>query len=116
RANLLRHVSENTKNVSKTCRHFGISRKTFYKWIKRYELHGDAGLCNQSRKPHLSPRATPKDVVSKILYLRQNYHFGPSKVSDYLQRYHKIKIAQSTVHRILRQHNLNRLPANNKEV
>src|SRR5947209_2427682 len=28
---------ERTKNASATCRHFGISRKTFYVWRKRYD-------------------------------------------------------------------------------
>ncbi len=25
------------KNISKTCRHFGISRKTFHLWKRRYD-------------------------------------------------------------------------------
>ena len=33
-------------------------------------------LADRARAPHRSPRATPAEVVSKILYLRQHYHFG----------------------------------------
>lgn len=110
RSEIIKHASEVTGNVAKTCRHYGISRRTFYKWIKRYETHGSAGLCNQSRKPHNSPRQTAPEIVSKILYLRQNYHFGPSRISDYLKRYHNVQIAQSSVHRILQRHDLSRLP------
>ena len=112
RIGVIRHASEVTGNVSRSCRYFGVSRKTFYKWIKRYQVHGEAGLCDQPKRPHRSPKATPPEIVSKVLYLRQNYHFGPGKISDYLKRYHKIKIGHSTVHRILQQHNLNRLPNN----
>ena len=54
------------------------------------------------------------DVVSKILYLRQHYHFGPGKIADYLKRFHQTPIARSTVHRILVTHGMNRLPANQK--
>jgi transposase len=79
--------------VTRACRHFGISRKTFYKWKKRSDEHGDAGLCDQPRTPRRSPKATPPEVVSKILYLRQNYHFGPHKIADYLQRFHRVSIA-----------------------
>jgi Helix-turn-helix domain len=68
-----------TGNVARTCRHFGLSRKTFYKWKRRFDAHGQAGLGDRSRTPHHSPRSTPPDVVSKILYLRQRYHFGPGK-------------------------------------
>jgi transposase-like protein len=32
RLKVLRHASEVTQNVARTCRHFGISRQTFYKW------------------------------------------------------------------------------------
>ncbi len=42
-------------NVAWTCRHFGISRKTFYKWRQRYHEHGDAGLADRARAPHHSP-------------------------------------------------------------
>ena len=64
--------------------------------------------------PHRSPGATPREVVSKILYLRQTYHFGPGKTADYLKRFHHLSVAVSSVHRILVRHGLNRLPANQK--
>jgi transposase len=115
RIEILKHASEITKNVAKTCRHFGVSRKTFYKWKQRYEISGEAGLCDLSRRPLNSPKETSRDAVSKILYLRQNYHFGPSRISDYLKRYHNIQIAQSTVHRVLQRHELSRLPSNRRK-
>jgi transposase-like protein len=52
--------------------------------------------------------------VSKILYLRQKYHFGPGRIAGYLQRFHQVTIAVSSVHRILGKHGMNRLPANQK--
>jgi hypothetical protein len=33
------------------------------------------------------------DVMRKILYLRQNYHFRPTKISMYLARYHDVCIS-----------------------
>lgn len=101
-------------NVAQVCRRFGISRKSFYKWKRRHAEFGDAGLCDRSRTPLRSPRATAREVVSKILYLRQHYHFGPRRIADYLQRFHAITIARSTVHRILIRNAMNRLPANQK--
>ena len=44
------------------------------------------GLCDRPPAPGHSPRATPADVVRKVLYLRQQYHFGPGKIADYLKR------------------------------
>ncbi len=101
RMKIIRHAAETTQNVSKPCRYFGISRKTFYKWLSRYEAHGETSLCDRPRRPKKCPHETPKETVSKILYLRQNYHFGPARITFYLHRYHQIRIAPSTVHRIL---------------
>ena len=114
RLKVLRRASEYSRNVARTCRHFGLSRQAFYKWKKRYEEFGEAGLCDRPRAPHRSPRATPPEVVSKILYLRQQYHFGAGKISDYLRRFHQLAIATSSVHRILTKHGMHRLPANQK--
>jgi transposase InsO family protein len=114
RVKIIRHASEVTRNVARTCRHFGISRKAFYKWVARYKAHGDAGLCDRSRAPRRCPHAKSKDIVSKVLYLRQNYHFGPARIALYLRRYHSIRVAHSTVHRILQKHGLNKLPSSQR--
>ena len=45
-------------NVARTCRHVRISRKSFYKWKRRLEEHGQAGLGDRADVPHGSPRAT----------------------------------------------------------
>jgi len=102
------------RNIARTCRHFGISRQAFYRWKRRFDAQGEAGLWDRSTRPHRSPTAIPADVVSKILYLRQNYHFGPGRIADYLKRFHQLAVAVSSVHRILLRHDMNRLPANQK--
>jgi Helix-turn-helix domain len=84
---VLRHAQELTGSVSKTCRYYGISRPTFYKWLHRYEEHGEQGLRDGSSRPHHVPHATKAEVVGKIVYLRQSYHFGPDKIAMYLARY-----------------------------
>jgi len=114
RLRVLRSSQEPGNSVARTCRHFGVSRQTFYKWKRRFDEHGEAGLADRPRTPHRSPTATKPEVVRKILYLRQNYHFGPGKIGDYLRRFHAISVSTGTVHRILRKHSMNRLPANQK--
>jgi transposase InsO family protein len=111
---VVQRAGEGARNVARTCRHFGISRQAFYKWKKRYKAHGAAGLCDRPRTPRRSPRATPREVVGKILYLRQTYHFGPGRIADYLKRFHQVSVARSSVHRILGKHGMSRLPANQK--
>jgi transposase InsO family protein len=107
---IIRHAQEVTGNVAKTCRYYGISRNQYYKWFRRYEAEGVDGLRDHSRRPLTSPRATNTEVIGKIIYLRQNYHFGPQKISMYLARYHDIEISNSGVWRILKRVGMNRLP------
>src|SRR5262247_4425874 len=111
---ILRHAEEVTGNVAMTCRYYGISRQCFYIWKRRYDELGPDGLKDRSRRPKTSPKATHVEVVGKILYLRQNYHFGPAKISMYLARYHDVTISNSGVWRILKRLDLNRLPASQR--
>jgi transposase len=91
-----------TGNVAMACRYYGISRQVFYVWYRRYETGGLAGLRDRSKRPAHCPHETPAEVTEKIICLRQNYHFGPAKISMYLKRYHDIQISQSGVWRILK--------------
>ena len=92
---IIRHAREVTGNVAMTCRYYGISRQVFYTWYRRYETEGAAGLRDRSRRPLHCPHETPSEVIEKIIYLRQNYHFGPAKISMYLKRYHDIEVSNS---------------------
>ena len=44
-------VVENTESFTAVCRRFGVSRKTGYKWLARYQAKGAEGLKDQSRAP-----------------------------------------------------------------
>ncbi|MFI9637370.1 helix-turn-helix domain-containing protein [Nocardia sp. NPDC051929] len=111
---VLRHVEEVTGNVAMTCRYFGISRPTYYTWLRRYETEGVDGLRERSRRPRTSPTATRAEVIEKIIHLRQHYHFGPDKIRVYLERYHDIKLSKSGVWRILKRLDMGRLPASQR--
>jgi transposase len=111
---VLRHVEEVSGNVAATCRYYGISRQCYYGWLRRFEADGLDGLKDRSQRPHRSPRATQAEVVEKIIWLRQHYHFGPAKIAMYLARYHDITISVSGMWRILKRLGLNRLPASQR--
>jgi transposase len=91
-----------------------VTRQSFYTWKRRYEELGEEGLKDRSRRPKVSPNATHVDVVGRIVYLRQNYHFGPSKIAVYLRRYHDVSVSHSGVWRILKRLELNRLPVSQR--
>ena len=78
--------------------------------VRRYDAHDLDGLRDRSQRFHIRPNATRTEVVGKIIYLRQRYHFGPAKIAMYLRRYHEVQITNSGVWRILKRLELNRLP------
>jgi transposase-like protein len=73
---VLRHAEEVSGSVAATCRYYGISRPTFYKWRNRFDEDGEQGLRDRSSAPLNSQNLTSTDIVGKIIYLRQSYHFG----------------------------------------
>jgi putative transposase len=74
-------------DMSATCRDFGISRKTGYKWLHRYETSGLDGLTNQSRRPRSSPLQLSGDAVVALVKLHEDYEdWGPKKLRARLIR------------------------------
>ena len=114
RLGVLHHVEEVTHNVAKTCRYYGIGRTAYYEWLNRYQKEGEEGLRDKSRRPHNSPMATPVEIVAKVVYLRQTYHFGPLRIKMYLERYHGIGVNRSSIWKILKRLNMNLLPASQR--
>jgi len=96
--------------VTKACREFNVPRSTFYRWKQKYDKEGRSGLYRKKPIAYSHPRKTSPDVVEKILELRREYQIGALRITYYLDRYHGIKISESTVSRVLRSHGLSRLP------
>ena len=112
RSKVLQYAGDGNRAVAQTCRHFGISRKTYYKWRERFNGPTEMRAVRSPATPHRSPRATPPEVVSKILYLRQHYHFGAGRIADYLRRFHHVAVAFVRAPSL--QHGVGRLPGNQK--
>lgn len=83
------HLREVT-TFSDLCHRYGISRKTGYKWIARYEDLGIEGLHDQSRRPHEHPLRTPYAVRKAIIELRSGRRDppGPKKIRVLLEQKH----------------------------
>lgn len=97
------------EKVTDLCKEFGISRKTAYKFIGRYEKHGPAGLHDVSTRPHRSPQATPEEIRSLIVRTKQDKPtWGAGKVREWLMRKNPdLKIpSRFTVHEILNRYDL----------
>ncbi len=81
----------------------GVSRTTAYRWWRRYQTEGVAGLVDRSSRPGSCPHRTPAHVEARIVELRRSRKLGPARIGLILE------MPASTVHRVLVRHGLNRL-------
>jgi putative transposase len=68
-----RAYASGLSSMTELCEQYGISRKTGYKWVDRYERDGRSGLIDQPRRPHQSPRATDHAVVALLCEARRRH-------------------------------------------
>lgn len=95
--------------MAETCRQFGISRKTGYKWWSRYDGAGPDGLNDLSRAPHQCPHRVDDELVRRILELRRQHPtWGPKKLRKKLETIAPSEAwpSRSTFAAILKRHGL----------
>ncbi|MGH8996660.1 MAG: helix-turn-helix domain-containing protein [Acidimicrobiales bacterium] len=105
RVAVLEHA-QRTKNVSATCRVFGISRTRYYEWKNRADAYGLDALMPKERRAPQMPEATPTHVIEALLTLAVlRPTLGCRRYADLLgdQGY---AIAKSTVQKHLVTHGL----------
>jgi transposase InsO family protein len=74
-------------SLAELCRDYGITRRTGYKWLARYELSGLAALEENSRAAHVHPNETSEEVQEMILELREKHtRWGARKIRAMLER------------------------------
>lgn len=107
RLHVLAHA-EAHGNVSETCRQFGVTRKTFYKWRQLAAAYGPEGLLPRTRRPPQMPNATPTHVIEVLLSWAINEPtLGARGYADRLADA-GFCIAKSTVQTHLNRHGLGR--------
>src|SRR5260370_3352214 len=92
----------NGRNAARTCRHFGISRQTFYRWLRRFDRHDLTTLEGRSHRPRNIRRPTwTTATAERVLALRKQYPcWGKDKLVVLLAR-EKLYVSLSMVGRIL---------------
>jgi transposase-like protein len=82
------HKTKSGGNVSLTCRHFGISRPSFYRWQKHLSRERLAGLENKSHMPHRVRRRTwtPEQIEAVLRVGKQYPAWGKEKIRVILAR------------------------------
>jgi len=86
---------------SRLCEALRISRKTGYKWLRRYRAaHSLTALAEHSRRPHASPRRIAPSLAERILQLRSPDGWGARKIAQLLWE-EGVWVSVATVHRTL---------------
>jgi putative transposase len=91
------------------CRQFGISRKTGYKLLRRYNHSGLEALTDRSRRPYRHANQLPFQIEALIVQLKEEKPaWGAPKIRERLRRlYPDVHCpAISTVHAVLDRHGL----------
>ena len=92
---------------SELCRRYEVSRKTGYKWLKRYQAGGREALEDRSRRPRRSPKQVSTAVAEAVVALRLETAWGGRKLRRRLQDLgHRGVPAASTCTEILRRADL----------
>ena len=88
RVQLIGDYLRGNASITQLSQAYGISRKTVYKWIERYEQAGAAGLEERSRAPYSHPNATAFEIVEELTRARLSHpRWGPKKLVAYLEQH-----------------------------
>ncbi|MEM8905397.1 MAG: IS481 family transposase [Actinomycetota bacterium] len=89
--------------VAAAAESMNMSRQSAHKWWRRWQDEGAAGLRDRSSRPHSCPHQTPARVERRIVALRRSRKLGPARLVGI------VDVPDSTVHRVLVRHGMNRL-------
>lgn len=96
------------KRVNTTAKHFGISRKTLHKWLKRFEERNLLTLEEISRTPqHVRSWTVTEEEERRITILRRAYlKLGKRKLKVLYQDLYGETISTWKIERVIRRHQL----------
>lgn len=101
-------------NMSDLCHRFNITRRTGYKWLRRYQDEGLIGLVDKSRRPEKFPNQTAENIDQYVVGLRENDpEWGAKKLHKLLYNHKELGIykystvpCKNTITKILKRNGL----------
>ncbi|MGH9539862.1 MAG: IS481 family transposase [Terriglobales bacterium] len=96
-------------SMTELCEHYEVTRKTGYKWLRRYQAAGLEGLRDASREPHRHPNQVSGEMEERVLALRERHpRWGAPKIRGRLLLDHRDQTipAASTIGGILKRNGL----------
>ena len=102
RALLVQRIQEQGWSVPEAAEAAGISKRTAYKWLKRYDTEGLSGLADRSSRPLRHPTQTPRKRIRRVVGLRCR-RMTAAEIAC------RLRMPRSTVARILKRTGVGRL-------
>src|SRR3990172_126749 len=95
-------------NIRALCREYGVTPRTGYKWIQRYQQQGERGLYDHSRRPKHSPKKSSSPIEESVLRVRSTHPaWGGRKIRwKLVQEGIQPAPSASTITAILRRHEM----------
>ena len=96
------------KDAALVCRHFGIGRSTFYKWLNCFVESNLRSLETKNRRPKtVRSRQAVACKDSRVIALRKQYpYFGKKKIAVLYRRQYREEITDWYVQRVIEQFRL----------
>jgi putative transposase len=89
RKELVKSHLKGDMTMTELCTEFGVSRKTAYKWCKRYECQGEDGLKDRSKAPHQPNSVYREEIINMAIDLKLKHRtWGPRKILAKLNKNH----------------------------
>ena len=93
----------------RTIAELGLSRSTFYRWQRRYQDQGEAGLADRKPEPGtVWNRLRPQEQTVILETALQWPDLSPREVACQVTDHAGFTVSEATVYRVLQRHGLNR--------
>lgn len=96
------------RKAKRTASYFGISRKTFHKWLRRFDERSLGSLEELSRAPHKTRTwmVTPEEEVRIIKLRKKHLKYGKMKLARRYFKEHGEIISSWKIQRVIERHQL----------
>lgn len=94
------------KDVSLTCALYGVSRTSFYKWLKAYRTAGMAGLEIAPPKAPKMPNKVSKSIEREILFHVAEFPLDGPKRIYYALKSEGLMVGETGIFNVLKRHSL----------
>ena len=99
------------RSQAEVARSYGLSRSWVSRLVKRYAEEGEAAFEPRSKRPKTLINALEPEVIALICTIRrdltsQGLDAGPATIRWHLEHHHRLVVAESTIMRHLRAHDL----------